>query len=75
MSRSRRKTPICGLTTTGSEKEDKMISSRAFRRKVREALKNQKEAPLEKEIRDPWKWSKDGKQYFDPRKKPKLMRK
>ncbi|MDO5058510.1 MAG: hypothetical protein Q4D82_01040 [Neisseria sp.] len=38
MSRSRRKTPIRGVTAAESEKQDKRFANRAFRRKEKMAL-------------------------------------
>lgn len=57
MSRSRKKTPIFGITTSGSEKEDKQLWHRRFRRS----------ADIEKTDKrlfsNRWNMDKDGKQY------------
>lgn len=79
MSRSRRKNPFHGVTTSPSEKEDKQASSRMLRRKVRQALdENADEEVLHEkgiEVMNPWSMAKDGVAMFDPDKQPKLMRK
>jgi len=62
VSRSRRNVPIRGIAGD-SDKQDKARSSRALRHAIKNALKQGKEIPDEKEYRDPWGWSKDGKIY------------
>jgi hypothetical protein len=63
MSRSRRKTPICGWTTCDSEKEDKSLANRRLRRIVGHAIKNNREIyPELREVSDVWNFGKDGKQ-------------
>ena len=78
MSRSRKKNPISGITTSRSEKDEKRIINRALRRKTRTMLK---------EIDDPdgdfhlpsnpdeymnvWTMSKDGKKRHDKVEAPK----
>ncbi len=71
MSRSRRKTPKIGITTTRSEKEDKRVANRALRRKVRQG----KSELMIRDVSDVWAFGKDGKSRFDPHKRPKDMRK
>jgi len=76
MSRSRRKTPVCGITTAESEKLDKVASHRKIRHAVRIAIKQDAPVlPLEKELTNPWSMAKDGKARFDPAVHPRLMRK
>lgn len=76
MSRSRRKTPIRGITSADSEKSDKAASHRKVRRAVRIAVKqNASVLPQEKELTNPWSMAKDGKAWFEPAANPKLMRK
>jgi hypothetical protein len=77
MSRSRRKTPICGITTAESEKKDKRIANRKLRRRVRAALHADPDAPLPllREVSDPWLMDKDGKMLIDPARHPEIMRK
>lgn len=72
MSRSRRKIPIRGICSD-SDKRDKVNSSRSLRRATRNALRQGKEIPHEREYRDPWNWSKDGKIYYT--NSPEVMRK
>ena len=77
MSRSRRKTPICGITTAESEKQDKRIANRRLRRRVRSALRGDPDAPLPllREVSNPWLMDKDGKMLVDPARHPEIMRK
>ena len=77
MSRSRRKTPICGITTAESEKQDKRIANRRLRRKVRAALAVEPEGvlPALREVSSVWTFDKDGKMRFDPAEWPVSMRK
>jgi hypothetical protein len=76
MSRSRRKTPITGMTTSKSEKEEKRWHNRVWRRKVRQAIHRGDDIlPDKDEIMTTWEMAKDGKQHFNPRKHPDLMRK
>ena len=65
MSRSYRKTPIFG-NAGGSEKFDKRINNRMFRRKEKLCCTthNFDLVPLKmKEVRNRWAMKKDGKQY------------
>ena len=69
VSRSKRKTPFFGHTTAVSEKEDKTIWHRAFRRAWRQFLGGKDEEALEEknDIRyhsSTWNMDKDGKQYY-----------
>lgn len=77
MSRSKRKTPVRGITTSESEKAEKVAGHRKVRRAVKQAVASRSEAPLphERELTNPWAMAKDGKFRFDPRKTPRLMRK
>ena len=65
MSRSRKKTNRGGATTAPSEKDNKKLWHKIFRRKNRTALKKaDKEETIfvtKKEVSDPWKMDKDGK--------------
>lgn len=66
MSRSKRKTPIYGICG-GSEKEDKRIWHRRFRRKEKVALSKQHDEHIStdhREVSNPWSMSKDGKMYW-----------
>lgn len=77
MSRSRRKTPIRGMSSADSEKQDKRMANRKLRRRVRSALRVEPEAPLPRlrEVSNPWSMDKDGKRFFDPERCPQEMRK
>ena len=78
MSRSRKKTPIHGITTASSEKQDKRLYNRRFRRVVKQVLRQAPECevlPHLREYSNPWSMDKDGKARFDPAKHPELMRK
>lgn len=76
MSRSRRHTPIAGYTTRQSEKQDKRLAARAFRRLTRIRLVAGKEPPVDpNETSDPWTWAKDGKAWLPLRFRDKGMRK
>jgi hypothetical protein len=77
MSRSRRKTPMTGVTTAASEKADKA----AWRRRHRHAEKMRLDgagseyvARSYREHSDPWSMSKDGKRYWG-QLLPRLIRK
>ncbi|MEL6771041.1 MAG: hypothetical protein AAFP18_08255 [Bacteroidota bacterium] len=78
MSRSRKKTPISGITTATSEKHDKRLANRRSRRRIRQRLAaghDGTDLPLLREVSNVWAMNKDGKLYFDPATHPKLMRK
>ena len=64
LSRSRKKTKIQAITTAKSEKEDKQISNRKFRRIVKQKVVSEKsEIPQLREISNIWSFDKDGKKY------------
>ena len=76
MSRSRRTTPVTGMTMAESDKRDKVRAHRRQRRRVRMALAGGHQAvATRRKAGDVWVFAKDGKQRFDPRRWPKLMRK
>jgi hypothetical protein len=76
MSRSCRKTPVTGITKSESDKRDKVLAHRRQRRQVRTALASGiDEIVTRRKAGDVWSFAKDGKQRFDPRCLPKLMRK
>ena len=79
MSRSRRKTPICGVTTAYSEAFDKKTWHRAYRRaeKVRAENSPDSEPRSELEFSNAWIRQKDGKQYVpaDREWRKKILRK
>lgn len=79
MSKSRRKNPICGITTARSEKIDKRFNHRKFRRLTKQILANLEDEedllPIERQYSNPYRMSKDGKMRFDKEKYSELMRK
>lgn len=74
MSNSRKKTPICGYTTAESEKQDKRLANRCYRRTVRQQLglvmQGEDDTSVITTIRavsNRWSFDKDGKQFLhDP---------
>lgn len=78
MSRSRKKTPISGITKADSEKDDKRLAHRRLRRRVNQTLSVRPEVevlPVLREVSDPWTMPKDGKYWYDPRRFPGVLRK
>ena len=78
MSRSRRKTPITGISAADSEKAEKAANHRRERRRVRQVLGAEPEAdvlPHTRELSNPWLMSKDGKVYRAGWKDPVDFRK
>ena len=78
MSRSRRQTPIVGLTTAASDKPDKVRAHRRERRVIKTLLRLQGDdagLPPSRTLHDRWTFAKDGKQWIDPLQFPTLMRK
>lgn len=78
MARSYRKTPICGITTARSEKSDKKIWHSRMRARTLTHIRSGRDLdvmPLVREVSNVWDFAKDGRQRFDPRRHPKLMRK
>ncbi|HEV7305186.1 hypothetical protein [Ensifer sp.] len=63
MTRSRKKTPISGVTTAESDKPFKKREHRRERRAVADALAKGDELPSAKAFGDPWSGEKDGKLY------------
>ena len=65
MARSRRKTPIWGITGARSEKKDKRIANRRLRRAVNIRLAQPDETPLPvlREVSNPWSMAKDGRRW------------
>ncbi len=58
MSRSYRHVPIAAITKAESDKKDKALARRAWRRSVKQG----RDVTL-REIRDVWDFAKDGKRY------------
>jgi hypothetical protein len=75
MSRSRRHTPVTGITKSESDTCDKVLAHHRQRRRVRTALASGREdVATRREAGDVWRVATDGKSRFDPRRWPKLMR-
>ena len=79
MSRSFKHTFISAITTAQSEKRDKQLANRRFRRVSKHRVRIEVEPLVHlNEISDVWGFQKDGKRYFDPEEAklfPKLFRK
>ena len=77
MSRSRRQSPVAGVTAAPSDKASKAASNRALRQAQKQALATDPETPppTVHEAMDRWSMAKEGKVRFDPREAPKRMRK
>lgn len=83
MSHSFKKTPICGFSKAESNKKDKRFANRNLRRESKETINNALSmdnldnlvVPIMHECSCIWTFAKDGKQFFDPLKHPKEMRK
>ncbi len=82
MSRSRRHTPMCGITTARSEKADKRQANRRLRVRSRSTTAHVGSDsitdliwPGMRDVSNPWSMAKDGKLCFDPVRWPRLMRK
>lgn len=76
MSRSRKKTPIMGITKASSDAWYKKYLHGKRRAKVRGLIYWGDFDGAETDIPyDWWETEKDGRQYFDPRKHPEWMRK
>lgn len=79
MSRSYKHITISAITTAQSEKKDKQLANRRFRRISKHRVRIDAEPLIDlNEISDPWDFQKDGKRYFFPdeaRLFPKLFRK
>lgn len=75
MSRSKRKSPITGITTASSERFDKSKWHRRFRRAENQRIESSPESEPHhiRQFADPWSMAKDGKRYW--RDRPDLMRK
>lgn len=77
MSRSRRKRPFHGISSSDSDKQDKRMANRRLRRKVRAVLPVQPDGilPALREVSTVWGFAKDEKRRFDPGRWPGWLRK
>lgn len=70
MSRSYRRTPICGMITAASDKAFKTAEHKRVRRTLSACDLELCDGPG-----NPWGAPKDGKQWNDPKHFPEIMRK
>ena len=79
MSRSRRKTPIRGITSSNSDHTWKKAAARALRRRVKQhvtaTLDGDRFAGKRWDLVNPWSSEKDGKTWFGDLDRDDLMRK
>lgn len=78
MSRSRRKSPIVGITTADSDRPFKRAEHRRERTAVRMRLTDDADhatLPHAKRYGDPWRGEKDGKHWLDREHRARSMRK
>lgn len=77
MSRSRRKSPIAGVTAAPSDKRNKTASNRTLRQALKRATETTPDSPppTKAQAMNRWSMSKEGKVRFDPTEDPKRMRK
>ena len=78
MSRSKKRTPVCGMSGARSEKQDKRIYNRRYRHACKQALHadpGRELLPVLRECGNAAAMAKDGKAWFDPQERPELMRK
>ena len=71
MARSRKKSPITGITNAKTEKSNKRKANRKFRRVAKVQIKKGDTRLVSiKEVSDVWSFDKDGKQFLqNPTKK------
>ena len=78
MSRSKKRTPVCGMTGACSEKQDKRLYNRRYRRGCKQALHvnpARELLPHLREYSNPGAMDKDGRARFEPTERPELLRK
>ncbi|MBS7701631.1 MULTISPECIES: hypothetical protein [unclassified Chelatococcus] len=75
MARSKRKNPGCGYSMAESDKPFKQREHRRERAAVRNTDLTIDDAPSSRAFGNPCHGEKDGKQWFDPLRNPKEMRK
>lgn len=80
MSRSRRKTPIFGIGSLKSERQDKHIWHSRMRARIRTGIGSTVglegyAAPTENEVGQVWTMAKDGKHYFRPKRQIEIATK
>lgn len=77
MTRSYKKTPVSGWSTSRSEKADKKLWHSRLRAHERDKIstENYDAIPHVHEVSNPWSMDKDGKWRFEPKEYPSLRRK
>jgi hypothetical protein len=79
MSRSKRRSPVHGVTKARSEKLFKQTTNRTLRQKQKKALQVDPETAVlpvrGREATDIWDSAKEGKNRFDLREVPRFLRK
>ena len=78
MSRSKKRTSIWGINGACSEKQDKRLYNRRYRRVGKQFLHVNPECELMPHLREysnPWAMAKDGKVWFNAEEYPERMRK
>lgn len=70
MSRSRKKTPVSGNTTSESDKPGKIIDNRRYRHYSNQMVRqgDYEEIELPEYKMEPWCWPKDGKHWWEEMK-------
>ena len=76
MARSRRHTPIAGITTAASAKLDKRWANRIHRSAARRAVKRDADpdATVLREVSDEWSMAKDGRSWFGQRASERMRK-
>lgn len=75
MSRSKKKTPVVGTTTSETEKDDKRKANRKLRRATKIEVHKEKEVlPEAREVSNVWAFGKDGKRYLKDANKKELRK-
>ena len=69
MSRSRRRTPIAGISKAQSEKQDKRFANRKYRRTAKNAVAADSEVPERRAVSNVYSMAKDGKRWYGPEKR------
>lgn len=74
MSRSKKKTPIQGITTASTEKNDKRAANRKYRRITKIQVNKGEGISDKNEISNVWSFAKDGKSFIKNHTKKDLRK-
>ncbi len=74
MSRSKKKTPIQGITTASTEKNDKRAANRKHRRITKIQVNKGEGISDKNEISNVWSFAKDGKNFIKNHTKKDLRK-